>query len=353
MPGNGVDGSGPRADDSRRSAAKGGGALGRAGRRTGSGGPSVVGGGGAVVTPEEDAVETARVGEGRIVKLSAEDGLSLAVRVFDAPGSARLPLLCLPGLSRNSRDFIPLGRHFAEHPETPRRVFAVDYRGRGLSARDPNWRNYTPLVEAADVLAVSAALGIERAIVVGTSRGGIIAMLLGALRPAMLAGIVLNDIGPIIEGRGLARIKGTLSVKKRTVPTLEDAIRATREAGATHYPNLTEGDWRTLAAAYYVRARDGFQPDYDPHLAKAIVDLDVAEKVPDLWPQFMSLARVPVLAIRGSLSDILSAATVTEMARRHPDVQTLTIADQGHPPLLRDAPSLEAISAFAARCDPR
>ncbi len=201
--------------------------------------------------------EASANGDGRVARFHSQDGLSLAVQVLRSRRLAtRLPLLCLPGLSRNSRDFIALGRFFSTHPLTPRPVIAVDYRGRGLSESDPDWRNYKPLIEAQDVLAAAAAFGIERAIFVGTSRGGIIAMLLGALRPSLIAGVVLNDIGPVIEGRGLARIKSTLSVKKRTVATWDEAAAALRAAGEAQFPALDRGRLaRRLAAAYYGETR--------------------------------------------------------------------------------------------------
>ena len=291
-------------------------------------------------------------GDGRVERFRAQDGLSLAVRIFESADQSRLPLLCLPGLSRNSRDFSALGRFFAHHPTAPRRVIALDYRGRGLSDDDSDWSNYKPLTEAQDVLAAAAAFGVERAILVGTSRGGILSMLLGALRPALIAGVVLNDIGPVIEGRGLARIKGYLSVKKRTVPNWEAAVAAVRATAETQYPDLPEEEWRALAAAYYGPAPGGLEPQFDPRLERAIVDVDLRDKVPELWPQFMSLARVPVLAIRGELSDILSVQTLNEMARRHPRLDALMVPRQGHAPLLRDAMTLGRILAFSTACPP-
>ncbi len=201
--------------------------------------------------------------DGRVARFHSQDGLSLAVRFFDCPATNRLPLLCLPGLSRNSREFIALGRFFSRHPSEPRRVIAVDYRGRGLSDRDPDWSNYKPIVEAQDALAAAATFGIEQAILVGTSRGGIIAMLIGALRPALIAGVVLNDIGPIIEGRGLARIKSTLSIKKRSVTTWDDAVAAVRAAGEAQFPELSADEWRAVAAAYYGETRHGLAPEFD------------------------------------------------------------------------------------------
>jgi pimeloyl-ACP methyl ester carboxylesterase len=289
--------------------------------------------------------------DGRVVKFRSQDGLALAARFFDSAEATRLPLLCLPGLSRNSRDFIALGRFFSTHPTEPRQVVALDYRGRGFSESDPDWRNYKPLVEAQDVLAASAAFGIESAVVVGTSRGGILAMLLGAIRPTLIAGAVLNDIGPVIEGRGLARIKGYLSVKVRAAETWNEALAAVRSSGEAQFPGLPESEWRALTEAYYGERGRGFAPLYDPNLRKAVVDIDLTERIPVLWPQFMSLARVPVLAIRGALSDILSQKTLDQMAERHSRLEALTVERQGHAPLLRDIPTLERIRAFAERCD--
>ena len=289
--------------------------------------------------------------EGRIARFRSQDGLSLALRFFDCSETSRLPLLCLPGLSRNSRDFIPLGRFFAGHPIEPRPVIVVDYRGRGLSDDDPNWRNYKPITEVQDVLAAAAAFGVEQAILVGTSRGGILAMLLGALRPGLIAGVVLNDIGPVIEGRGLARIKGYLSVKQRAVETWDAAVAEVRAASEAQFPAISAREWPELTAAYYGETSGGFAALFDPNLRKAVVDIDLTERIPVLWPQFMSLGRVPVLAIRGALSDILSAQTLAAMADRHPRLESLTVERQGHAPLLRDEATLERIRAFAGRCD--
>jgi len=295
------------------------------------------------------SVDAERDDNGRLIRIRSQDGLSLACRCFDAATSERLPLLCLPGLSRNSRDFIALGRFFSRHPGEPRNVIAIDYRGRGFSDSDPNWRNYRPVVEAQDVLTVATALGVERAILVGTSRGGIIAMLIGALRPRLIAGVVLNDVGPVLEGTGLARIKSYLSTRS-TVANLDEAATLLRSMSGAQFPGLTHEDWRALAEAYFAETKRGLAPQYDPNLRKTAIDLDVTEKIPVLWSQFMSLARVPILAIRGEHSDILSARTLAEMAERNPGLEQLTVTGQGHAPLLRDEPTLKRIDAFAKRC---
>lgn len=304
---------------------------------------------GASVTAER-GVPVVWAEEGRIVRFHAQDGLSLALRIFDRPRSVRLPLICLPGLSRNSRDFIPLGRFLARHPAAPRRVIAVDYRGRGLSARDRNWRNYRPIVEAQDVIAAATSLGIDRAIFVGTSRGGIIAMLLGVLRPTLVAGVVLNDIGPVIQGAGLARIKTMLS-GRHVIAGWEEAVMALRSMLESQYPSLSADEWRRYAEASFAETRAGLAPLFDRNLVRTFAGTDVTGDLPSLWPQFMSLARLPVLAIRGGLSDLLAAPTFAEMAKRHPKLEQHGIPDQGHAPLLHDEESLERIASFAERCD--
>jgi pimeloyl-ACP methyl ester carboxylesterase len=288
---------------------------------------------------------------GRIVRFRAQDGLQLAARVFETAGtSARLPLLCLPGLSRNSRDFLRLGQYISRHPTAPRRVLALDYRGRGLSEADRNWRNYTPLIEARDALTAAAVLGVERAVLVGTSRGGIIAMLLGALRPGLIDGVVLNDIGPVIEGTGLVRIKRYLSRQ----PALRDwpeAVGWLRDVAAGPFPILDDEDWSAAAEAIFRESPRGIVPDFDPNLVRIVQQIDFSDRIPILWPQFDSLKGVPVLAIRGENSDILSSRTLEDMAERHPRFEQLTVRGQGHAPLLRDTLTLEQISAFAQMCE--
>ena len=287
---------------------------------------------------------------GNIVRYRSQDGLSLAARVFTAAGSERLPVLCLPGLSRNSRDFIALGRYLSEHESEPRTVVALDYRGRGLSDSDRNWRNYKPIVEAQDTLAACVVLGIERAILLGTSRGGIIAMLIGALRPTLLAGAALNDIGPIVEGTGLARIKNYLTAR-RLARSWDEAIAMLRHVNEGQFPGLAPEDWRYLAEAYFAETPGGLAPQFDPNLVRAIEEADFSERIPPLWPQFHALRRVPVLAIRGEFSDILSPRTLALMADSHPQFEQLTVRGQSHAPLLRDEATLGRLSAFARRCD--
>ena len=291
-------------------------------------------------------------GAGRLTYYRSEDGLRLAARIFDAPEAGALPVLCLPGLSRNSRDFIALGEYLSSgEAEPPRRVIAVDYRGRGHSDADSDWRNYTPAVEALDVLAAADALGLGEVVVVGTSRGGIISMLIGALRPALLAGVVLNDIGPVIEADGLARIKAYLA-DWRPVATWDEAVAALRRNAAGQFPALRDEDWRAYAEAYLAPTSNGMlAPQFDGNLNRAIAGMGGPDPIPELWPQFESLAAVPVLAIRGEFSDILSPSTLGAMSKRLPRLEQLVVPGQGHAPLLRDPPTLERIADFARRCD--
>jgi pimeloyl-ACP methyl ester carboxylesterase len=300
---------------------------------------------------EPTAGAAAKKGDpGELVRFHSQDGLSLAARIFAAPQSPLLPILCLPGLSRNSRDFQALGEYFAGHPTEPRQVVAVDYRGRGYSDPDRNWRNYTPLIEAQDAMTAATVLGIERAILIGTSRGGIVAMLIGALRPALLAGVVLNDIGPVIDGTGLARIKKYLSAVK-AFAGWDEVVAALREGAAQHFPALGDEDWRAHAEAFFVETPTGLAPQFDRRLLKADQTLDLSEPLPTLWPQFTGLGRIPALVIRGEHSDILSARTVAAMAERHPQFEQMTVRGQGHAPLLRDIATLERIRAFVKRCE--
>ena len=291
-----------------------------------------------------------RAPAGRIVQLRSHDDLILAVRIFGTR-TERLPLLCLPGLSRNSLDFIAVGQRFGAPGPEERQVIAVDYRGRGLSDADPNWRNYTPVTEAHDVLAVATALGIDRTAVLGTSRGGIIAMTLGSLRPGLLAGVILNDIGPVIEGTGLARIKAYLTAGRR-VRNWTEAEAALRLTHAATFPSLSALDWQAWARAVYIeRGSTGLEPNFDRSLVKTLDAINFTDSLPTTWPQFDSLGGRPVLAIRGEHSDLLAARTLKAMAERIRGLTTHIVSGQGHAPLLRDDTTLGEIGAFLARCD--
>lgn len=281
------------------------------------------------------------------VTVTAGDGLRLNVRVYGGPVRGRLPLLCLAGLSRNGADFDALARVLCAE----RQVFAPDYRGRGLSDRDPNWQNYALPVELQDVLAVTTALGLEKAVFVGTSRGGILTMLMTAARPGLIGGAVLNDIGPVIDGTGLARIKSYLG-KLPEPANWDEAVALLKSINSARFPALSEDDWRRHAGAIWQESGGRLDVAFDPALAKTLEGLNFDAEMPTLWPQFDGLAGVPTMVIRGEHSDILSEATVAAMTGRRPDLDVLTVAGQGHAPLLMDEASIGRIAAFARRCDP-
>jgi pimeloyl-ACP methyl ester carboxylesterase len=288
------------------------------------------------------------VQEWRDIFFSARDGLRLYARHYPAPGSTRRPVLCLAGLSRNSRDFHRLAVALSAPGETAREVYALDSRGRGRSEHDRHWKNYSVLVELNDVLDFMTMRNLHGAAVIGTSRGGLIAMMMAVLRPSAIAAAVLNDIGPVIEREGLTRI--TAYIGRMPVPAdWHEATRIVCELNKRYFPAVPAEEWAEQARAWFNDDNGLPALGYDPNLAKASALTDTP--IPELWPQFGALAPMPVLAIRGEHSDILSPRTLDEMRARHPRLDTFTVRGQGHAPLLRDGPTQSAIQAFLRRCD--
>ncbi|MGE0629762.1 MAG: alpha/beta fold hydrolase [Hyphomicrobiaceae bacterium] len=286
-------------------------------------------------------------GEGRSLFVTTRDGLRLHARVHEAPGSMARPVLCLAGLTRNSRDFTVLAKALASGDEA-RTVYALDARGRGLSERDPDWKNYNVPTETQDVVDFAAAVGLHGAHVVGTSRGGLVAMVLAAVQPAVIGSVVLNDIGPVIELDGLTRIAGY--VGRVPVPvTWKEAAETVAALNRRSFPAVPEARWEEVARAWFNENNGKPTLGYDQALSHT-VSVSSA-KVPDLWPQFTALGRVPMLAIRGENTDILSAETFAEMQRRHPACASLVVPGEGHAPLLMDDRSVGAIKRFLAAAD--
>jgi pimeloyl-ACP methyl ester carboxylesterase len=281
--------------------------------------------------------------------VSAGDGLRLHARDYGPAGSGALPVVCLPGLTRNSADFHPLAAALAGDPVAPRRVLALDYRGRGRSERDPNWRNYDVRVELEDVRQVLTAAGVHEAVFVGTSRGGLITMALSAVRPALIRGAVLNDIGPVIDGTGLVRIRGYVG-KMPQPRSFKEGAEILRELSDSQFPRLDEAAWEAMARTTWIEENGRLVPAYDPQLMKILEAIDIETPLPALWHLFEGLRNVPILALRGANSDLLSAQTLKAMAARHPDLDAVTVADQGHAPLLT-GDLVDRIRAFVARVD--
>jgi pimeloyl-ACP methyl ester carboxylesterase len=282
--------------------------------------------------------------------VSAPDGLRLHARCYGSRILSPLPVVCLPGLARTAADFEALADGLASNPERPRRVIALDYRGRGESSYDRNPENYSFHVELADVLAVIAALDAMPAIFVGTSRGGILAMLLAAVRPTAIAGVIFNDIGPLIEPKGLMRIKGY--VGKLPQPTsYEEGAEILRRLFNAQFPKLGPQDWLAAAHRTFKQEKGRLVPTYDVRLAKIMEGINFERPLPPLWKEFNALPDVPVMVIRGANSDLLSAATVEAMQTRRLGLETFEVPDQGHAPLLAEPDVIARIINFAGRCD--
>jgi pimeloyl-ACP methyl ester carboxylesterase len=278
----------------------------------------------------------------RARRYRAQDGLELYYRDYGDPDSRRLPVLCLPGLTRNSKDFHDLALHLAP----TRRVLAPDYRGRGLSARDPDWRNYRPETYIGDILDLLAVADAPRVVAVGTSMGGLLSLGLAIFRPTCLAGVVLNDIGPDVNPVGYQRIIDYISVD-RPQPDWAAAITYTKEL----FPNLsmeTEAEWQDLAESTYRLGEDGLlHYDWDVALTKALTASQA--RFPDLCAVFRALEDRPALALRGALSDVLTEATFDKMAKVKPDLLRATIPNVGHVPALDEKEAILALDDFFAR----
>ncbi len=276
---------------------------------------------------------------------TAADGTALHYR--DYPGDpAATPLLCLHGLTRNARDFAALAA--AEAPG--RRVIALDFRGRGESAAAKDPMRYVPATYVEDVEGLVAALGLGRLAIVGTSLGGIVAMLLAARGQAALAGLVLNDIGPVLDPAGIARIRGYVG-RSGSWPTWLHAARQMCETHGSAFPDYTLDDWMAMAKRLCRLTPAGRVVfDYDMRIAEPFRAPE-ADTAADMWPLLDALADLPVLLVRGALSDLLSEATVAGMQARLPRLETVTVPRTGHAPTLAEAPAAGAVHAFLTGLD--
>ena len=282
--------------------------------------------------------------------VSAFDGLRLYARDYGPSRSDALPVLCLPGLARTSADFHELALALANDGERPRRVLAVDYRGRGRSEYDRNWRNYDLRVELSDVLQVVTVAGLEAAAVVGTSRGGLLAMSLSAARAGLIRAVVLNDVGPVLDVNGLTRIRGYVG-KLPSPRDYAEGAEILKSLFGTQFPGFGAADWDAFARTTWKEADGRLVADYDPALRLPLEALDLDAPMPPLWFLFAGLRQVPLLILRGAYSDLLSAETVQAMAKAHPRLQAVTVPDQGHPPSLRGPDMIGRIRAFVTSAE--
>jgi len=276
----------------------------------------------------------------RTFRVSVEDGRRLNVVEYGPHRDERTPLLCLPGLVRNARDFSRLAERTAE----TRRVICPDYRGRGLSEREGDWRRYSPWKDLRDMLHVRAARHIDRAIVVGTSFGGVLAMAIGASVPTILAGVVLNDIGPDPSQAALDDIVGAIA-RDRVIGSLDDAP----DTILSIFPTLRfqTPELLTLMArnSFRERADGAIGIDWDPGIGKAL--LASPSTVP-LWPLYGTLRRVPTLAFRGAESNVLSRECFERMQQEKPDLIRVEVPGTGHAPTLEEPEARTALDDFLA-----
>jgi pimeloyl-ACP methyl ester carboxylesterase len=270
------------------------------------------------------------------------DGLRLYYRRYAAAQPGWLPVLCLPGLTRNSRDFTALAEHLSARHE----VLTADLRGRGLSAWDSEPSHYQLPTYVQDAWSLLDSRGVQRVLIVGTSLGALMGMAL-ATRPDRIAGLVLNDAGPELDLAGLARI-GSYVGKLPPVATWAEAAAQSKLVNQASAPDLTDTQWLDYARRCYRENAAGVPVrDMDPQIAAGFKGPPTGPL--QMWPLYEQIKGVPQLVIRGALSDLLSAATVERMAREKPDLEQLTVANRGHVPLLDEPECLEAIDAFLTR----
>lgn len=273
-------------------------------------------------------------------RITSQDNLSLYLRDYGDPLSPRTPLLCLTGLTRNSKDFHELALSLSRE----RRVICPDYRGRGRSQYDTDWRNYAPPTYLGDIRQILAALNVHKVVVVGTSLGGLLAMGLGAMMPTALAGVVLNDIGPHIEAKGLGAI---IDYIRQDRPQAD--LDAAGQMLKSMIPSLSRRDpdiWRKVAENTFRMGDDGMLHfDWDPSI---VLPLLKSPGIPDLWPYFHTLRRLPVLCIRGGISDLLSEASLERMIQEKPEMKHVTVPDTGHAPTLSEPEVEQPLHDFIA-----
>jgi pimeloyl-ACP methyl ester carboxylesterase len=280
----------------------------------------------------------------------SDDGLRLSARDYASHsaggGAARLPVICIHGLTRNAADFDEFAPQVAA---LGRRVLALDVRGRGKSAHDPDPANYNPQVYAADVRKCMADLGMPRAVFVGTSMGGLITMTLATLDTGLIAAAILNDIGPWISATGLARIAGYAGRRARP-DTWRAAADHVREINACAFPDNTDGEWDKWARRAFDEAGDGtLVARYDPNIALALQTGKLRPTSPAGRAAFRTLtAACPTLLVRGALSDLLEPRQAAWMRRAAPSMRYVDVPGVGHAPMLTEPAAFMAIADFLA-----
>ncbi len=275
-----------------------------------------------------------------MAQFTTSDGLSLH---YTDQGTGP-PILCLAGLTRNSADFSFLAPHLSGY-----RLICMDYRGRGQSDHAADYMSYNILREGQDAIELMEHLGLDRVTLIGTSRGGLIAMALAHAHHDRLSGVVLNDIGPEVADEGIARIMDYVG-RTPDLPDLDAAAGAMAHVNAMVFHGVPLARWRAQAGfMFFETPGGGLGLRYDPRLRDALVGQAGAGEAPDLWQMFDALHDLPTAVIRGENSDLLSPEILARMRERHPDMITATVPNRGHVPFLDEAQSLSAIHALLER----
>lgn len=281
---------------------------------------------------------------------TSPDGLCLFARDYPAAsGPAKLPVIAIHGLTRNSADFGAIAPLIAQ---SGRRVLAVDVRGRGRSDRAPDPMTYQPVNYAHDVLALLEQAGFARAVFLGTSMGGLITMALAAIRPKVIAAAIINDVGPEVAKEGLARI-AAYSGQPVDTPGWAEAAAYVKSINEVAFPHYTDADWDAFARRTFKIGTEGAPVlDYDPDIAVPIRVAGTKALVPNLWPMFGRLARGrPVLLVRGANSDLLSEKIAAKMRKRAPKMDYVEVPGVGHAPMLDEPVAKAAIFPFLGEVD--
>lgn len=272
-------------------------------------------------------------------RLIVRDDLEIYYREYGDYWSDKLPVLCLPGLTRNCRDF----HRVASWLSQDRYVICPDYRGRGQSSYDHDWRRYNAVAYISDIIQLIMATNIDELIILGTSMGGLLSLGINIAKPRLMKGLIMNDIGPTITSSGKGRIVNYIGLDKPK-PSLEAAIEHLR----TFFPHITmlsEQDWHEFAVNTFRKKEDGlYHYDWDQNIVKAIKA--ESSEIPDLWAMFRATKKFPVLCLHGAVSDLLSEETVLQMAEEHPDFRYITLPNVGHAPTLNELASRKAIADY-------
>jgi pimeloyl-ACP methyl ester carboxylesterase len=273
------------------------------------------------------------------------DGLKLHYRDYPGGVDGQPPILCIPGLTRNARDF----EGVAERLSPEWRVICVDLRGRGESPQSPDSASYSPAAYVLDIGALYVALGLSKAVLLGTSLGGLIAMVMALTTPERLAGVLLNDIGPVIASDGMARIRSYVG-KSASWPTWLHAARGIAEAEQDMFPRYGIEDWLRVAKRRCRLTSAGRVVfDYDMRIGEPIREAPADAPAPDLWPAFSALRGRPIALLRGVRSDLLTQASAEEMAQRLTSLELTVVPDVGHAPSLEEPESVDAIDRLLER----